>query len=795
MKRKISTAFIILLACVGPAFSQASASLIVRVIDSRGSSVAGATVKIQARDTQTRKQAVTGSDGSHRFERLAPSEYLVEVESPGFARAAQRIALTGGPAATLEVTLEPAGVSTDVVVIASGTAQTADEVSKAVSVITADEIERRDEFSIPEALRSAPGLQVQQLGGPGAFTAIKIRGLRNEDTAVLIDGFRFRDAAAPQGDASGFLEDLIVVNTDRLEVLRGSGSSLYGTNAIGGVINIVTGEGGGPRHGSLQLEGGSLGLFRGRASFAGGAAADRFSYSAGVAHLNVSRGVDRNDAARTTSGQLRLQYSFTPSLSLAGRIFTADSFVQLNDSPRAVPNQPPTPPPIRAIPLPLDQQRLYEAGQPFNVGNATYIPAPDDPDSTRSGRFFAGALTLAHRLNERAAYRLSYSRVSTDRIFRDGPGGVDPFEPRASTRTDLDGATDTLQARADLRLGRFSFVTAGYEFEREWFHSRSLDPQTDTTARVTQRSHTLFAQDQLRLFDNRLQVSVAGRAQAFDLSQPTFTPAASSPYATVRVEAPPTAYTGDASVAYFINRWGTKLRGHAGSGYRAPTAYERFGSSFFAGFFSFYGDPRLRPERSIAFDAGVDQALFSNRLRASATYFYTRLQEIIIFDFTGGIDPAVDPFGRFGGYRNTGGGLARGLEVSLMAAPTRTLDLLAAYTYTNADARNPNETGTTRLLGLSDHIFTLQANQRIGRFDITADFIAYSQYAAPVSGRAYLFKGPARLDLGASYTLPVSDSTTIRFYGKADNLLDREYFENGFRTPGRVCVAGATLHF
>ena len=68
-----------------------------------------------------------------------------------------------------------------------------------------------------------------------------------KDTAVLIDGLRFRDAAATQGDASGLLEDLIVTDVSRLEVLRGSGSSLYGSNAVGGVVNVVTDEGGGPR--------------------------------------------------------------------------------------------------------------------------------------------------------------------------------------------------------------------------------------------------------------------------------------------------------------------------------------------------------------------------------------------------------------------------------------------------------------------------------------------------------------------------------------------------------------------
>src|SRR5256885_13506046 len=85
--------------------------------------------------------------------------------------------------------------------------QSVDEVSKAVTVVDRKEIDERDELAIAESLRTVPGLRVQQLGGPGSFTSIKTRGLRNEDTAVLIDGLRFRDAAATQGDASGFLED------------------------------------------------------------------------------------------------------------------------------------------------------------------------------------------------------------------------------------------------------------------------------------------------------------------------------------------------------------------------------------------------------------------------------------------------------------------------------------------------------------------------------------------------------------------------------------------------------------
>ena len=104
---------------------------------------------------------------------------------------------------------------------AQGTAQSVDEVSKAISVIDAREIDERDESAVTDALRTVPGLRIQQLGGPGRLVSIKSRGLRNQDTAVLIDGLRFRDATT--GDATSFLSDFLVTNVDRVEVLRGLG--------------------------------------------------------------------------------------------------------------------------------------------------------------------------------------------------------------------------------------------------------------------------------------------------------------------------------------------------------------------------------------------------------------------------------------------------------------------------------------------------------------------------------------------------------------------------------------------
>jgi len=815
MKRINSRSFIvivfgILLMLAQSVLAQTSSNATItgHVKDPQGASLPGATVTLYAREHTFSLSTTTDSTGAYRFERLAPGEYLVEAEAEGFASAsAQRVVVERGQAPTLDISLELSGVRSTVVVIASDTPQSVDEVSKAVTVVDQQEIDERDESAIAESLRTVPGLRVQQLGGPGAFTSIKTRGLRNEDTAVLIDGLRFRDAAATQGDASGFLEDLIVTDISRVEVLRGSGSSLYGSNAIGGVINLVTDEGGGPFHGNVLAEGGGLGMFRGRGQVAGGSRNNTIVYSAGFSHLNVTRGVDGQDEARNTSGQGRVLFRLTPTTTLSGRIYAADSRLQLNNSPQGIGALPATGI-IEAIPLSFTELRRYEAGVPtsqLNVGSATFIPAANDPDNLRKANFFSGAVIFTQQPTETFGYTISYQGLATNRSSINGPLGVG-FQPfGGNEQSDFDGRVHTLSARFDVRAGRANFITGGYEFESENFKNPStqVNPANNSNVDATQNSHALFVQDQLRFMDDRLQISGAFRTQFFRLQQPVFTPAASSPYAGLTFLSPPTAYTGDGSAAYVFRSSGTKLRAHVGNGYRAPSLFERFGT-FFDSFFGYsvFGDPRLEPDRSIAFDAGIDQTLYKNRLRGSATYFYTELQKVIIFDFSGLINPATDPFGRFGGYVNRDGGIARGMELSMTATPTRTLNLSAAYTYTKTLQRTPQVPGTLRSLVIPNHQFSLVATQRFGRrFVINFDLSASSDYLGAIfdpvtfASRAYRFRGLAKADLGASYALPIKESRSLRFFGYVDNLFDREYFESGFRTPGRTGRAGATFVF
>ncbi len=770
-----------------------------RVTDPQGAVVLKAAVTLYTRDNRARIRALTDKTGTYRFEQLAAGEYLIEAEATGFARArSQVLRVERNASATLDISLLLAGVSEQVVVTAQGTAQPVDEVSKAISVVDSREIDQRDESAVTDALRMLPGLRVQQLGGPGRLVSIKARGLRNQDTAVLIDGIRFRDATT--GDATAFLSDFLITNLDRIEVLRGSGSSLYGTNAIGGVVNIVTDEGGGPTHGNILLEGGGLGLFRGRAQIAGGTS--RFVYSAGATHLNVARGIDRDDAARNTSGQGRVVFRLSPTTTLSGRIYTGDSFVQLNNSPVTIGSLPAVGI-VDARPLSRAELRRFEMGVPvgqLKVDGATFIPDANDPDASAASRFFNGAVTFAQRPVEVFGYTISYQGLATRRSNSNGPAGVG-FQPfGGATRTDADGRIQTLNARTDFRVGKHNFVNAGYEFENVKFLNRSFppNPSGNTSTDVSERSSTLFVQDQLRFLADRLQLSAAFRAQFFSLGKPEFTPTAGAPYIGIAFSGPANAYTGDGSIAYLFRATNTKLRAHVGNGYRAPSLFERFGTSFFGGFFSPLGDPRLRPERSIAFDAGIDQSLADSRLRLSATYFYTRLQEVIGFDFSGKINPQTDPFGRFFGFLNTGGGLARGLELSATASPTRTLQLFTSYTYTNSDQRTPQVSGSgvTSSLVIPDHQYAAVVTQRIGpRAFVNFDLTATSDYLAPVFPRVYRFKSLIKADLGASYELPLTERRRLRFFGYVDNLFDRENFESGFRTPGRTGRAGASLSF
>ena len=205
-------------------------SLSGRILDPQDRAVPNAQIRLFDRASGQVRETVSAPDGSYAFEDIPAGDYVLEAQASGGALSGATVLRVDGGSSS-DLALGVSGVSAEVVVTASSTPQTVQEVAKAVDVIDAEEIALRNEMSVAEAVRTLPGIRVQSLGGPGSFTTIQTRGMRSHDTAVLIDGMRFRDAASPQGDATGFLAHLATVDTEQIEVMRGSGSSLAADSA------------------------------------------------------------------------------------------------------------------------------------------------------------------------------------------------------------------------------------------------------------------------------------------------------------------------------------------------------------------------------------------------------------------------------------------------------------------------------------------------------------------------------------------------------------------------------------
>nr|MCU0228589.1 TonB-dependent receptor [Bryobacterales bacterium] len=464
----------LILALVAMVCAQTTASLEGLVSDPDGAGVASARIALYRQDSNARILSTTNASGQYRFDNLQAGRYVLEIQARGFLQTTRVVEVQDPGARRLDILLSLQSLPQTIVVTATDNPRTTEELAKAVTVISGEEVQNRNEFSLGEALRTVPGIQVLNLGGPGQLTTIRTRGLRPDATAILVDGLRFRDASTTQGDASSFLSTLNFAGAERVEVLRGSGSSLYGTNAASGVINVITQDGGSPTRASLLTEGGGLGMFRGRASVGGGVARDRLRYSGSILHLNVIRGVDGNDATRSTAGQGFARFDFTPNLNLTGRVWASDDFVQLNTGPTTAgipaanfPNQ--TVIPVRI--LSQDQMRIFLAGGQPDFSGVTLIPGRDDPDNRKSSRFFTGALILRHALSPRVNWQTSYQRVQTHRVFDNGPLGAG-FQPAARSISDIDGSIDTADARITALVTSWLTVTGGYEYERENYLDR-----------------------------------------------------------------------------------------------------------------------------------------------------------------------------------------------------------------------------------------------------------------------------------------------------------------------------------
>jgi len=775
MKKYLGLVLIVLTSMI--AQGQGRATISGRVADERNANVFGAEVRLTSRTGGT---ATTTSDGNGKFEfkNISAGDYILEVKAPGFSSTVMPLTVALGQAVTKDVALSVEAVSETVVVTPVGTAQRVDEASKAIAVLDNQDIESKREISVTESLRGVPGVRVQQQGSPGALTSVRLRGQRAFDTAVLLDGLRVRDAGDINGSAVPLFADLVPSDLDRIEVLRGSGSSIYGTNAIGGVINLVPATPSGDRHFEFGFDGGGLATFRERFKASSGLG-KRAGFSLGLTRVDVRRGVDGNDEYGNTAGTGRFQFNPTSSTTLSANFYGTSSNARINDSPFALP-------------------AAFTSGPfPRAVEGQTFHSDINNPDEGRRNRLLVGSIRFTQQVNNSVSYSVAYQHVGSRRRNYNG-SRIDPKFAQFYPFGDFEfvsvnnGATDTFDARGNLRLGRHNLATAGFEYENESLF-QSNQPSFSAFNNTTDRQRTLavFGQDQIFLLDDRLQISFAARGQWFRVS------AADRPGFLNAVN-PNNSGTGDGSIAYLIRSTNTRLRAHVGNGFRAPSLFERFGAGTFAqvGFVRF-GDPTLRAEQSISADAGFDQRVAKDRARFGASYFYTHLQRIVAFNSFFVVDPLG--VGRFSGFENRRGGFARGVETYLEAAPWRGADWRVSYTFTNSDRFVPG-LGLQREYVNPKHLFSWLINQRYRSAVFSFELNRTGAFLQPVFENdppfrtaELTFPGFNKADLFASYERRISERATLTLFGGADNLFDVKYFENGFRAPGITARGGVLV--
>jgi len=229
-----------------------------------------------------------------------------------------------------------------IIVTATRTAQTADETLAAVTVITRQEMERLQVRSIEDLFRGLPGISIANSGGPGKLTTVFMRGTESDHVQVLIDGIRV--GSATSGTTS--FENIPIEQIERIEIVRGPRSSLYGTEAIGGVIQIFTRKGGKGIKPSLSFGGGSYGTLNGSANLSMGNARGWLNLGMsgiGTAGFNACRGSafsgcfhpdpdPDKDGYRNISGSARAGYRFNNGLELAANFLHSAGKTEFDES-------------------------------------------------------------------------------------------------------------------------------------------------------------------------------------------------------------------------------------------------------------------------------------------------------------------------------------------------------------------------------------------------------------------------------------------------------------------------------
>ncbi len=404
--------------------------------------------------------------------------------------------------------------------------------------------------------------------GRGGDTSIFIRGAKSEHTLVMIDGVEVNDPMSP-GRSYNFAH-LTVDNIERIEVLRGPQSTLYGSDAIGGVINIITKKGEGKPRFFLSAEGGSYTTFRETTGVSGGdklvnysLALSRFD-TEGISAANKKDGNYERDGYENTSLSARVGLTPKENLDVDFILHYINAKTDLDNS--------------------------------GGVGG-------DDPNYVQNTKQFLFRPQIGLSLfDNRWIQRLGFSITEHDRDYKNKK---DPQHPSEFVEGHYDGLLLKFDWQHNIQFYKTNTLTCGFEFEEEEGESKWEDQWgLSIFPKKTANTKGYYIQDQIKLWD-RFFGTIGIRVDDHSRFG--------------------TETTYRIAPAYLIKETGTKIKGTFGTGFKAPTLYQLF--------VPLYGDKNLKPEKSEGWDFGLEQEFFKTRVSLGATFFRNNFKDLIDFDY------------------------------------------------------------------------------------------------------------------------------------------------------------------
>jgi vitamin B12 transporter len=423
--------------------------------------------------------------------------------------------LAAVPAAAQEAKPEGKTVETKtvnpVVVTATTVATAATELGVALSVVTENDFRTYHYATVDEALRNLPGVEIRRSGSLGKTSSLSIRGANSNQVQVLVDGVRVKSPTLGQVDLSDLSPDLI----ERIEIIRGPQSTLYGADAIGGVVNIITKKGTGPFQASVQQEVGNYDTLQSR--FQASGAWKVFNYAFSASHLE-SNGQFQNDGSNINAlnGRLGVSLPFDSSLSFIVRYNKTDTGV-----------------PVKGV---------FPGPQPIDP-----IINPNAKQQSET------TVMLLEAKTRPVTWWESTARISR---YENNFGFQDPVDPGVDFDSPIFAQINVVRREAEwlnsIHLGSWSTSTVGLGYRHEEGENKGV-------FHTARHVPSVFFEQQFRFFD---RLFLTGGVRNEDDS--VFG----------------SATTEHGSLAFAIKETGTRIRGSAGTGFRAPTFNDLFFPDF-----------------------------------------------------------------------------------------------------------------------------------------------------------------------------------------------------------------------